>query len=109
MNQINRLKKSIIEIINGGDIVEAYFEEIEGRLIIRLDLGEVVTAPCMPTISHCSTLVKGDNIRDEEELKMDCPECKTKEKLVEYPEWKDGKRVVKYECPVCGYSEEKEE
>jgi transposase-like protein len=40
---------------------------------------------------------------------MDCPECITKEKLVEYPGYENGKRVVKYECPVCGYTVKEEE
>jgi len=40
---------------------------------------------------------------------MDCPKCVSKEKLVEYPGWKDGVRTIKYECPVCKYTEYKEE
>jgi len=40
---------------------------------------------------------------------MDCPNCQTREKLVEYPTYENGKRIVKYECPVCGYETKEEE
>lgn len=62
MSKINIMKKSIIEIINNNDVSEFYIEEVDGKIIIRLEL-KTVTAPCMPTTSH----VYPSYIREENE------------------------------------------